>query len=158
MSSLITDPRTLRPPSRVRLSPHMRKIVLVTHIAAAGSWLGLDLVLGILVGQVDRGLASDAGARAGDYREGARVCGHLRSFMARRAGIQVSVLPPAAQGRAERAARGRRDTNRRRWSRRRESSLCVRVERTSWLQVRWGTSGLVFVDLDGISVPSGWPR
>ncbi|MBM7831690.1 hypothetical protein JOE59_002395 [Agromyces cerinus] len=35
--------------SRFRLSPRTRKLVLVTHIASAGSWLGLDLVLGILV-------------------------------------------------------------------------------------------------------------
>ena len=35
--------------SRIRLSPRARKVVLITHIAAAGSWLGLDLALGVLV-------------------------------------------------------------------------------------------------------------
>ena len=34
---------------RLRLSTRMRKLVLLVHIAAAGAWLGLDLVLGILV-------------------------------------------------------------------------------------------------------------
>lgn len=34
---------------RWRLRPRVRKVALVTHIAAAGSWLGIDLVLGVLV-------------------------------------------------------------------------------------------------------------
>lgn len=34
---------------RMRLSTRARKFVLLVHIAAAGAWLGLDLVLGILV-------------------------------------------------------------------------------------------------------------
>lgn len=34
---------------RYRLSPRTRKATLVVHISAAGAWLGLDLVLGILV-------------------------------------------------------------------------------------------------------------
>jgi hypothetical protein len=34
---------------RMRLSTRARKLVLLVHIAAAGAWLGLDLVLGILV-------------------------------------------------------------------------------------------------------------
>lgn len=34
---------------RLRLSTRTRKLVLLVHIAAAGAWLGLDLVLGILV-------------------------------------------------------------------------------------------------------------
>jgi hypothetical protein len=34
---------------RMRLSARARKLVLLVHIAAAGAWLGLDLVLGILV-------------------------------------------------------------------------------------------------------------
>jgi hypothetical protein len=34
---------------RMRLSTRTRKLVLLVHIAAAGAWLGLDLVLGILV-------------------------------------------------------------------------------------------------------------
>jgi hypothetical protein len=34
---------------RLRLSTRTRKLVLLVHIAAAGTWLGLDLVLGILV-------------------------------------------------------------------------------------------------------------
>jgi hypothetical protein len=34
---------------RLRLSTRARKLVLLVHIAAAGAWLGLDLVLGILV-------------------------------------------------------------------------------------------------------------
>jgi hypothetical protein len=34
---------------RLRLSARTRKLVLLVHIAAAGAWLGLDLVLGILV-------------------------------------------------------------------------------------------------------------
>jgi hypothetical protein len=47
--STTTGRSTGQPTSRFRLSPRMRKVVLVTHIASAGSWLGLDLVLGILV-------------------------------------------------------------------------------------------------------------
>lgn len=35
--------------ARFRLSPRTRKLVLLTHIAAAGAWLGIDLVLGVLV-------------------------------------------------------------------------------------------------------------
>lgn len=34
---------------RMRLSARARKLVLLVHIAAAGAWLGVDLVLGILV-------------------------------------------------------------------------------------------------------------
>ena len=34
---------------RLRLSTRARKLVLLVHIAAAGAWLGLDLVLGFLV-------------------------------------------------------------------------------------------------------------
>lgn len=34
---------------RIRLSARARKLVLLVHIAAAGAWLGLDLVLGILI-------------------------------------------------------------------------------------------------------------
>lgn len=34
---------------RTRLSARTRKLVLLVHIAAAGAWLGLDLVLGILI-------------------------------------------------------------------------------------------------------------
>ena len=33
---------------RFRLAPATRKAVLVTHIAGAGAWLGMDLVLGVL--------------------------------------------------------------------------------------------------------------
>ena len=33
----------------LRLSPRARKLLLLVHIAAAGAWLGLDVVLGILV-------------------------------------------------------------------------------------------------------------
>ena len=32
-----------------RLSPRLRKLTLVLHIAASGAWLGFDLVLGVLV-------------------------------------------------------------------------------------------------------------
>ncbi len=32
---------------RTRLSPRARKLALLVHIASAGSWLGLDLVLGL---------------------------------------------------------------------------------------------------------------
>ncbi|WP_448003514.1 hypothetical protein [Agromyces bauzanensis] len=34
---------------RLRLPTRVRKLVLLTHIAAAGVWLGIDLVMGILV-------------------------------------------------------------------------------------------------------------
>lgn len=37
------------PGRRRRLGARTRKAVLLVHIAAAGSWLGLDLVLGLLV-------------------------------------------------------------------------------------------------------------
>jgi hypothetical protein len=33
----------------MRLRPSVRKLVLLLHIAAAGAWLGIDVVLGILV-------------------------------------------------------------------------------------------------------------
>jgi len=36
-------------PITLRLSPRTRKLVLLVHIAAAGAWLGLDVVLGVLV-------------------------------------------------------------------------------------------------------------
>jgi hypothetical protein len=41
-----------RPASRpgFRLGHRARKITLLTHIAAAGAWLGLDVVLGVMVG------------------------------------------------------------------------------------------------------------
>jgi hypothetical protein len=41
-----------RPESRpgFRLGPRARKITLLTHIAAAGAWLGIDVVLGVMVG------------------------------------------------------------------------------------------------------------
>jgi hypothetical protein len=45
-----TGRRPLPPASvRMRLSPRTRKLLLLTHIAAAGAWLGIDLVLGVLV-------------------------------------------------------------------------------------------------------------
>lgn len=34
---------------RWRLHPTVRKLLLITHIASAGGWLGMDLVLGVLV-------------------------------------------------------------------------------------------------------------
>jgi hypothetical protein len=41
-----------RPVSRpaFRLGRRARKITLLTHIAAAGAWLGIDVVLGVMVG------------------------------------------------------------------------------------------------------------
>ena len=42
-------PAPAMPGGRFRLSPRMRKVVLVVHLAAAGAWLGLDLALGSLV-------------------------------------------------------------------------------------------------------------
>lgn len=50
---------------RTRLSPRARKLTLLVHLASAGSWLGLDLVLGILVATVlASGDATTAGAAA----------------------------------------------------------------------------------------------
>lgn len=51
MSAIATrsNTRPISLQSRLRLSPRARKVVLITHIASAGSWLGLDLALGILV-------------------------------------------------------------------------------------------------------------
>ena len=46
--TMTTAPRDARA-IRMRLSPRTRKLVLLVHIAAAGAWLGLDVVLGILV-------------------------------------------------------------------------------------------------------------
>lgn len=44
------SPRAQQPRvSTIRLSSRTRKIVLLAHIAAAGAWLGIDLVLGLLV-------------------------------------------------------------------------------------------------------------
>ena len=39
----------MAPVAQYRLSPRTRKVVLLLHIATAGAWLGMDLVLGILV-------------------------------------------------------------------------------------------------------------
>lgn len=50
--------------SRYRLSTRTRKAVLLVHIAAAGSWLGMDLVLGLLVLNVVTGDPTGAGAAA----------------------------------------------------------------------------------------------
>lgn len=51
MSAIATrsNTRPISLQSRLRLTPRARKVVLITHIASAGSWLGLDLALGILV-------------------------------------------------------------------------------------------------------------
>ncbi|WP_448809032.1 hypothetical protein [Agromyces bauzanensis] len=56
MTGTTTTPTTTAPRApadarvvRLPLSPRVRKLVLLVHIAAAGVWLGLDLVLGILV-------------------------------------------------------------------------------------------------------------
>ncbi len=52
---------TGRPP---RLSARARKLMLLVHIAAAGAWLGIDLVLGILVVTTIGSDAIGAGAAA----------------------------------------------------------------------------------------------
>jgi hypothetical protein len=39
----------VRPSVTRRMRPRMRKGVLVAHIVAAGAWIGLDVVLGVLV-------------------------------------------------------------------------------------------------------------
>jgi hypothetical protein len=36
-------------PARWRMRPRTRKAVLVAHIVAAGAWIGLDVMLGVLV-------------------------------------------------------------------------------------------------------------
>ncbi len=64
-----TLPTTRRPRAdarviRMPLSARTRKLLLLVHIAAAGVWLGLDLVLGILVFTVLTGDATGAGAAA----------------------------------------------------------------------------------------------
>ena len=46
------------------LSARTRKLLLLVHIAAAGTWLGLDLVLGILVLTTLAGDPTGAGAAA----------------------------------------------------------------------------------------------
>ena len=46
------------------LTARTRKLLLLVHIAAAGVWLGLDLVLGIFVVTVLTGDATGAGAAA----------------------------------------------------------------------------------------------
>ncbi|TDE89720.1 hypothetical protein EXU48_19785 [Occultella glacieicola] len=38
-----------RPRSWPRLGARARRVVLIVHLASAGSWLGLDVVLGVLV-------------------------------------------------------------------------------------------------------------
>ncbi|PZG07250.1 hypothetical protein C1I95_31315 [Micromonospora craterilacus] len=41
---------TTRPATvRWRIGPRLRKVLLLLHIAAAGAWLGIDIVLGLLV-------------------------------------------------------------------------------------------------------------
>lgn len=49
---------------RMPLSARMRKLLLLVHIAAAGTWLGLDVVLGILVLTALAGDPTGAGAAA----------------------------------------------------------------------------------------------
>lgn len=51
MSTITRTANPVREPRgiRIRLSARTRKLVLLVHIAAAGAWLGLDLVLGILI-------------------------------------------------------------------------------------------------------------
>lgn len=49
---------------RFRLSARARKTVLLVHIASAGSWLGMDLVLGLLVITIVAGDPVGAGAAA----------------------------------------------------------------------------------------------
>ena len=49
MTSITERPERTRPARPFRLSPRTRKTVLLTHIASAGTWLGMDLVLGVLV-------------------------------------------------------------------------------------------------------------
>lgn len=51
MSTITRTPNSVREARgiRVRLSTRTRKLVLLVHIAAAGAWLGLDLVLGSLI-------------------------------------------------------------------------------------------------------------
>ncbi len=49
---------------RWRLSPPTRKALLLIHIAAAGAWLGMDLVLGILVVTAFTAPATPAAAAA----------------------------------------------------------------------------------------------
>jgi len=55
-----TEARVIRMP----LSARARKLLLLVHIAAAGVWLGLDLVLGILVFTALTGDPTGAGAAA----------------------------------------------------------------------------------------------
>ena len=49
---------------RMSLPTRVRKLLLLVHIAAAGVWVGLDLVLGILVGTALLGDPTGAGAAA----------------------------------------------------------------------------------------------
>src|SRR5688572_33463524 len=51
MSAIATrsNNRSVPGQARIRLSPRTRKVVLITHIASSGAWLGLDLALGVLV-------------------------------------------------------------------------------------------------------------
>ncbi|MGD8165908.1 hypothetical protein ACEXOS_001660 [Herbiconiux sp. P16] len=45
-----------------RLSPRLRKLLLLTHIASGGVWLGIDVVLGVLVVTALTAGATTAGA------------------------------------------------------------------------------------------------
>ncbi len=49
---------------RMPLPTRVRKLLVLVHIASAGVWLGLDLVLGILVGTALLGDPTGAGAAA----------------------------------------------------------------------------------------------
>ncbi|MFU8853057.1 hypothetical protein ACNAW0_19020 [Micromonospora sp. SL1-18] len=51
---------------RFRLGNRTRKTVLVVHIASAGSWLGIDVVMGLLV--VTSVFTDDTGTRALCYQ------------------------------------------------------------------------------------------
>ncbi|UNX54820.1 hypothetical protein MF406_00490 [Georgenia sp. TF02-10] len=53
-----TSPRTSRP--RLRLRPTVHKLVLLAQIAAAGTWLGADVVMAVLVLTVFTGAGVDS--------------------------------------------------------------------------------------------------
>ncbi|ALG11408.1 hypothetical protein [Kibdelosporangium phytohabitans] len=48
---VLTPPRSPAPARSkpIRLGKDVRKVWLIVHIAAAGAWLGMDLVLGVLI-------------------------------------------------------------------------------------------------------------
>lgn len=62
----MTSSVTLNAPAPRRLGIRTRRVVLIAHIASAGAWLGIDLVMAVFIGTA--ALTDDGGIRALCYQ------------------------------------------------------------------------------------------